>query len=132
MADPPPGNSTHLHAVPDGEPLRVLDNGLVIIRRRKHEPTPDLLDLPPDQLRRRTDKRWGSKFSPDWHWPLPELVDWIEHQLIDHADHFTPGQRQQIDLVETQAIGFVAGRPTRTIRIVSDGRYVHAYPVGDA
>lgn len=37
----------------------------------------------------------------------------------------------RLDARLRQPVGYVAGRLVHTIRIVSDGRYVHAYPVED-
>ena len=57
-------NDADLRAVRDGEVLHELPSGIRIIRRRKHEPVPDLLDLPRDEQVRKTNKVNGSKFLP--------------------------------------------------------------------
>jgi len=113
-----------LAGIPDGGTLRTTASGLEIIRRRKHEPI-DLEGLPRAEQRRMTDKRFGSKFSP--HWSLARLTDWIAREI--ETREWTQGSVQTVDVEFEQPVGVVTGRSTSTIRIMSDGRYVHAFPV---
>lgn len=118
-----------LNRVPDGEALRVLGNGLTILRRRKHEYSPQLDDASPERVRELTGKVWGSKFTRDW--PLDSLVSWIEERIGQAGWELQPGHRQTMEVRLDGVVGLVAGDPVHTIRIVSDGSYVHAYPVRD-
>jgi hypothetical protein len=116
-----------LYAIPDGETLRVLPTGLEIIRREKHEWKRSLENLSPEQLTTKTSKRWGSKFYPDW--TLPVIVNWIESTVLAEGWPLRPGVRSETERVLDRDIGLVAGKATRRIKIVCDGRYVHAYPI---
>ncbi|HEY3245234.1 MAG TPA: hypothetical protein VGM03_17975 [Phycisphaerae bacterium] len=74
-----------LSAIPNREPLRRLASGLEIARARKHEPI-DFSRLNRNQIERLTDKRFGSKFLPEW--TLERLTDWIQEQV--ELQHWTP------------------------------------------
>jgi hypothetical protein len=76
MAESP--SKEEFSQVPDGGILKTLPAGLVIIRRRKHEPL-DLSVLQAAQIVERTGKRSGSKFLKDWD--LVTYVVWIEAQI---------------------------------------------------
>ena len=117
MADP------LLARVPDGRMLRRLDNGLEIVRRRKHEPVGEEVALS------QSDKRAGSKFLPAW--TLERVVDWIEQQLRQPKCPVQPGAPASHQVRLGELVGFCRGIKVHTIRIVSDGAYVHAYPVED-
>lgn len=98
-----------------------LENGLVLVRRRKHEP----IDFESaDDLAKQTDKRSGSKFLPDW--TLQAYVEWLAEEA-----RRLPREPQSRTIVMDRAVGYSNGRKVDKIRIVSDGHYVHAYPVGD-
>jgi hypothetical protein len=116
-----------LYSIRDGETLRRLDNGLEIVRREKHEWKASLENLQPEKLVTRTGKVWGSKFHADW--TLPALVTWIEAVLVEEGWTLQPGQPSEADRLLDRNIGLVAGVPTRRIKVVCDGRYVHAYPI---
>jgi len=115
-----------LTASPDGATLRHLASGLEIVRRRKHEPV-DLSGLTRDQLRQNTDKRAGSKFTSDWS--LEKLVVWVGEQVERLG--WAPGTARSSDITLDSPVGHFVGKESRTIRIISDGRYVHAFPVED-
>jgi hypothetical protein len=116
-----------LYSIRDGETLHTLDCGLEIVRREKHEWRPSLDNLPPEKLLTRTGKVWGSKFYP--HWTLSALANWIEMIVVEEAWTLNPGHASETDRLLDRNIGLVAGTPTRKIRVVCDGRYVHAYPI---
>lgn len=119
-----------LAKVPEGMPLRVLHGGLSIIRYLKHEWIPGLEKLPPERLARRTDKVNGSKFLAEWN--LDCLVPWMEGQIEQAGWTLQPGARYKMDVHLDAPVGLVLGEKVHTIRIVSDGRYAHAYPIKDA
>ncbi len=113
-----------LAGISDGGTLRRLPSGLEIVRRRKHEPI-DLDGLPRSERVRLTGKRFGSKFVGAWS--LGRLTDWIAQEV--EAQGWSAGLPQQVDVHFNEAVGVVGGEFTSTIRIMSDGRYVHAFPV---
>ena len=115
--------------VPDGEPIRQLPGGLEIVRREKHDWKDGLDQLPPDRLAKFTGKVWGSKFYPGWSYPA--LVKWIEAVVTEAGWTLQPGDPVQGDWDLPNPVGIVSGRLTRRIRVVSDGRYVHAYPISE-
>ena len=120
---------TGLNKIPDAGDLRQLESGLVIVRRMKHEWRTDLGHMTPERLRIHTGKVKGSKFLAAWSLDL--LVEWIADQ-IDAAGW----QRQDssflpLDISVDEPVGLVEGRKVYTIRIVGDGRHVHAYPIED-
>ena len=97
-----------LSRVPEGGTLRVLQSGLVIVRRRKHEPLPTF-DLPREDLRRQTGKVAGSKFAPEWG--LQQLVDWLEDFLVTTGWPFQPGDnRSQSVRLAAPATGLAPGQ----------------------
>jgi hypothetical protein len=116
-----------LYSIRDGETLRVLGNGLEIVRRQKHEWTSSLQKLPPDKLAKRTGKVWGSKFFANW--TLPMLVAWIETVVEEEGWALQPGGGTETERLLNQHVGLAAGVSTRRIKVVCDGRYVHAYPI---
>src|SRR3954452_4619013 len=116
-----------LYSIRDGETLRVLEGGLEIIRREKHEWKPSLERPPWEKLAKRTGKVWGSKFYPAW--TLPVLVEWIATVVAEEGWLLQPGQPTEADRLLNHDIGLVSGKPTRKIRVLCDGRYVHAYPI---
>lgn len=116
-----------LARIPDGGVLAQSATGLAIIRRQKHEP----IKLPSDRdaIIRATGRRYGSKF--DEAWTLAELVEWIKSVVDTERWPFEPGLRRVTHRVFETPVGLVAGQAVHTIEVVSDGRYVHAYPVED-
>ena len=118
-----------LGRMPDGHRLRVLPGGLTIVRYVKHEWTPSLDEALPRRLVRATDKINGSKFLPAW--TLDRVVDWMADQIQRAGWTLQPGARYKMDVRLMEPVGLAAGRLVHTIRIVSDGRYAHAYPVQD-
>jgi hypothetical protein len=115
-----------LAGVPDGETLRRLESGLQIVRRRKHEPI-DFEGLARNERVRLTDKRFGSKFLQDWG--IVRLTDWIAEEI--DSRNWTVGTPLSVDVAFDRPVGIVSGEETAIIRIISDGRYVHAFPVED-
>lgn len=118
-----------LNRVPDGGVLRTLENGLQIIRRKKHEWSASLAKLSPKKLKDRTGKVWGSKFLD--FWTLEVLVDRIETAAILAGWTRDEQDPNPLDVVERNEIGVVNGEKVRTIRFVCDGRHIHAYPIED-
>jgi hypothetical protein len=116
--------------IPDGGALLTLSNGLIIIRRRKHEWIESLAKAAPDKLRARTGKVWGSKFSRNW--PLGRLVPWIAAEVETAGWTGDFQEPNPLDVNVGQTVGLVAGADVHTIRIVCDGRHVHAYPIEDS
>jgi hypothetical protein len=107
--------------------LRELEGGLIIIRRRKHEFDPQLQSMTPQQRSERTNKVFGSKFNSDW---TPDHVtNWIARQVAELGWTYPPGTRRVHDVEFSSEVGLVSGHPVHTIRLVCDGRYLHAYPV---
>ncbi len=119
-----------LNRVPDGGVLRTVDSGLQIIRRKKHEWHESLSKLNPKKLKERTGKVWGSKFLA--FWTLESFVDQIEAEVI--LAGWTPAAQlpNPLDVIATHEIGLANGCKVHTIRIVCDGRYIHAYPIEDS
>ena len=116
------------YSVPDGGTLRLLANGLEIVRRRKqHEWHPAILNLSHEKRAQRTDKVWGSKFNAEW--TLPVLVAWMEKVIGEEGWTLRPGEAVQTDRLLNQPVGLAGGHSTCRIRVVCDGRYVHAYPI---
>ena len=118
--------SEDLSRLPDGATLRRLPCDLEIVRRRKHEPI-DVSRLSRSERAARTDKRHGSKFGLAW--TLERLTDWIAERVEEYG--WVPGRRQKLDVPFEEPVGYSVGTSVRTIRIMSDGRYVHAFPVED-
>lgn len=116
-----------LYRIRDGETLRVLDCGIEIVRRDKHEWKPSLDKLPSAKLIKRTGKGWGSKFYPTV--TLNIVVSWIEGVVVQEGWTLQPGTPTEADRMLDRDIGLVAGIATRKIRVVCDGRYAHAYPI---
>ncbi|MDB5323799.1 MAG: hypothetical protein JWN40_5430 [Phycisphaerales bacterium] len=119
-----------LNRVADGGVLRALENGLQIIRRKKHEWSEPLSKLNPKKLKERTGKVWGSKFLA--FWTLESLVDRIESEVILAGWTSKAQSPNPLDVVDTREIGLAKGHKVHTIRIVCDGRHIHAYPIEDS
>ncbi len=117
-----------LREVRDGQALAVLSAGLAIVRRRKHEPIDFEAAGKKGALRRLTGKLYGSKFSAEW--TLDRYVKWITEQVSALGWSLQTGPIHH-DVVEAQIMGYCQGQPVHTIRIVSDGRHLHAYPIED-
>jgi hypothetical protein len=115
--------------VSDGGVLLVAASGLEIVRRQKHEWFAGLSKLPPDRLAKMTNRVWGSKFLESWQ--SQKVAEWIAGQIT--AAGWTKERQapHRLDIIMPDVIGLADGRPVHTIRIVSDGRYVHAYPIKD-
>jgi hypothetical protein len=115
--------------MPDGAVLRTLESGLQIVRRKKHEWRDALASMTLEKLRMSTNKVHGSKFLPAWD--LTRLVAWIEVQA--RAANWT-GELQEPNPIVVrlgEIVGIAGGERVHTIRVVCDGRYIHAYPVKD-
>ena len=109
----------------DGETIRELPSGLEIVRRRKHEAI-KLAGLSAESLRRLTNKTFGSKFIASWN--VERVVAFVAERVLAEGWSSETGQ---ISLVVemNETVGYVNGRTVTAIKIVSDGRYIHAYPV---
>lgn len=113
--------------VRDRDALEILENDLVIIRAKKHEPM-DFSGLPPRKIADITGKEFGSKFHPQW--TLVRYVDWIRAE-VERLRWTRVSGRITNDFRFSGPIGTSRGEEVSTIRLVSDGHYVHAYPVED-
>jgi hypothetical protein len=111
--------------VPDREPLEVLPGGLVLVRSMKREPISSK-NLTRAKLLARTNKRRGSKFLPDW--TLTRYVEWSRATIAKLGWTSQTGMASH-EIAFDSPIGISHGEYVSTIRLVSDGRYVHAYPV---
>lgn len=109
----------------DGETIRVLPSGLEIVRRRKHEPI-DLASLPVEDLTRLTGKAFGSKFAASWN--VERVVELIVERVATEGWSTETGRATAVVHMK-ETVGHSNGKAVTAIRIVSDGRYVHAYPV---
>lgn len=118
---------SELSRIPDGGVLRTLPSGLQIVRRRKHEWFSGLVSMDAATLRDRTGKKWGSKFASQW--TLEVLTGWIEARVNEANWTIDAQNPEPLDTPFPAAIGLANGVPVRTIRIVCDGRYIHAYPI---
>jgi hypothetical protein len=113
--------------VPDRAALKILTNGLEIIRCKKHEPI-DLSGLSEQMIIKLTSKKWGSKFAPEWD--LAKYVSWIESKVAELG--WTPTTGAASDRTKLpEPIGISRGVAVHTISMVIAGRYVHAYPDED-
>ncbi|MGD0770216.1 MAG: hypothetical protein ABSB42_18695 [Tepidisphaeraceae bacterium] len=120
-----PSGQELLRSVLDGLPLKVLAGGLVIVRRKKHEPI-DLAGLTAEKIVERTSKRSGSKFTA--RWDLMRYANWIEARTGEL--HWTAKTGPvAMDTPFDEVVGISRGKEVYTIRLVSDGRHLHAYPV---
>jgi hypothetical protein len=118
-----------LNRVPDGGVLRTLENGLLIIRRKKHEWSENLRSSARRSSRNGPARFGGSKFL-DFR-TLEALVDRIETAAILAGWTKEEQHPNPLDMIEPNEIGLVNGKKVRTIRFVCDGRHIHAYPIED-
>ena len=113
-----------LYAVLDGQTLVTLATGIEIVRRRKHEPI-SLAGLDTEQLASRTGKTSGSKFLPGT--TLAHIVRYTEEILTENrAVRHTSGTYTK---TFADGVGIAGGVRVRTIQVLFDGRYAHAFPV---
>lgn len=117
-----------LSGVPDGGPLRRLGSGLEVLRRVKHEAV-HVENLSRSALQRLTNKVQGSKFLESW--PLPRVLGQTTMIVQEEGWVLEPGIRRQVRRHLDEPVGIVNGEVVSTICVVSDGRYVHAYPDRD-
>lgn len=116
------------HKVANGGVLKRLPNGLLVVRRFKHEWTRRLEGLPPAAFAMETSPKRGSKFLKAWN--LSFYVQWVEEQL--QALQWTEDTPQAEHTVELDhPVGYSNGKLVNTIRIELSSRNVHAYPVGE-
>jgi hypothetical protein len=113
--------------ISDGGTLKTVEGGLQIIRRKKHEPI-NLEGLSREQRIRRTSKIYGSKFASAWN-----LVKYVEHiELRVKELKWTAATGAASDRLHlAEPVGISNGVQVHTIRMISDGRFVHAYPDKD-
>ncbi len=113
-----------LYAVPDGQTLVTLATGIEIVRRRKHEPI-RINSLDRQQLESRTGKKSGSKFLPGT--TLEHIVGDTEAILTENdAALNTSGTYTK---TFTDDVGLVGGVRVKTLQVLCNGRYAHAFPV---
>jgi hypothetical protein len=114
--------------VANGEVLRRLDNGLMIVRRVKHEWTPRLARLKREALARETNTERGSKFVREW--TLERCVEWLEARIDELGWNSSTG-RTEHTFEEPMPVGYSNGQAVSKIRVVVSSRGVHMYPVDD-
>ncbi len=115
---------TDLYAVPDGQTLQTLATGIEIVRRRKHEPI-RLDGLDREQLVSLTDKKSGAKFLPGT--TLEDIVRYTE--TILHDNNATLNTSGTYTRTFVGYVGIAGGIRVRTLTVLFDGRYAHAFPV---
>jgi hypothetical protein len=115
--------------VADGGTLRTLASGLEIVRRIKHEWSADLDGLTPEQLAERTGGASGAKFLD--FWTSESLANRIEAAVTVVGWTADGRDPDPLDLEDEREIGVVSGRRVHTMRVVCDGRHVHAFPIDD-
>lgn len=122
-------NDADLRAVPDGEVLHVLPNGIAILRRRKHEPQHGRLGLPREATARMTDKGRGSKFLPGT--TLSRIVEMTVEVLLENRA--LPGSSTPYNKVFAAPIGVSKGRLVRALKVFRslNGTLAHAVPVDE-
>jgi hypothetical protein len=114
-----------LRSVEDAGRLAQLPNGLVLVRRMKHEWREELDRLDARKFSRETDSVRGSKFSREW--TLKRYVEWVEAQILRLGwTRDTPGT--DVVVVLPSPVGWSRGRSVSKIRIELSSRFVHAYP----
>ena len=116
-------------ATPDGGDLVTCAGGIVVIRRRKHEYVPGLDALPHDQRVQRTGKVFGSKFAAGW--TLTRITDETRRVVEREGWIKAPPAVRSATQTYDAAVGLVGGESVRTMKVVSDGRTAHGYPVKD-
>ena len=118
-------DESQLRVVRDGRILHTLPNGIQIQRRMKHEPI-RLEGLSKREIRRRTDKKHGSKFLPET--TLRRIVE-ITREILEENEAVV-GTNQCYDKVYEEAVGISNGRRVRGVRVrrSNQGRLAHAYP----
>ena len=119
-------DSADLARIPDGNALKRLECGVVIPRRRKHEPRP-LDRVERGRLPQVTDKPRGSKFLPDW--TLPRYVQWLEGVIAEQGWRYPPGAVQRIVLDLHRVVGVHNGERVTFVCVEIRGQNVHAWPV---
>jgi len=113
-----------LRAVRDGEPLHVLENGIVIVRRVKHEPK-DFTGLSKAEVERQTNKTNGSKFLPGT--TLAQIVTMTADVLRENQA--VCGTTKVYNKTCGKPIGISRGREVRCLRVQVNGRWAHGFPV---
>ena len=108
--------------------LERLPNGLMIVRRYKHEWDERLNGLTHRELAKETDHARGSKFLPKW--TLSRYVSWLEKKVAELKwDSKTLAEIATFE--EAEGVGYSNAVLVNTIKIVIDSGFVHAYPVGE-
>jgi hypothetical protein len=108
--------------------LETLRNGLMILRRYKHEWIPGLESMTRRQLKYETNRVRGSKFLPSW--TLSRYVSWLEQKVMElNWNSQTIADTALFE--EAQPVGYSNGRLVHKIRIELSSRCIHAYPVED-
>jgi len=115
-----------LARVPDGGRLLRLPNGIVIVRRRKHEPV-DLRGKSKTEIERLTGKVNGAKFLPQID--LECIVRMTREVLIEKDVH--PGAAGRYTKGYGRPIGISRGRHVKGLCVVVSGRYAHAFPIDE-
>jgi hypothetical protein len=113
-----------LYAVPDGQTLVKLATGIEVVRRRKHEPI-QIDGLDEKQLESLTGKKSGSKFLPGT--TLEQIVEYTEEILSENSAAL--GTSGAYTKMYADYVGIVDGERVKTIKVLFDGRYAHAFPV---
>jgi len=125
----PTSEARRLTGILDGGVLRTLPNGVKIVRRRKHEWEKALDPMDRAEFEKQTDSSHGSKFLPSW--TLLHYVNWLGHRIAELKWQVDAPSHETTTIRETTPVGYSKGELVRTIRIVIDSGFVHAYPVQD-
>ena len=110
----------------EGGTLERLSDGLLIVRRRKHEWTPDLDGLAGSKLKAATDPIRGSKFLRSW--TLVRYVAWVKEQAetLGWTRASSPCEHTiELDF----PVGYSRGREVTRVRIELSSCCIHGYPV---
>jgi hypothetical protein len=108
--------------------LERLPNGLMIVRRYKHEWNDRLAGLGRRALATETDHARGGKFLPAW--TLSRYVSWLREKIAElNWDAKTVADIATFE--EVEPVGYSNGNLVHKIRIELSSRCIHAYPVED-
>jgi hypothetical protein len=117
-------DESQLRGVHDGGELCKLPSGIIITRRRKHEPI-KIEGLNKEDLERLTSKEKGSKFLPGT--TLRQIVEMTARVLQDKGA--TKDLKTTYNVVHDRPVGISRGKWVRGMCVVLKGRYAHAFPI---
>jgi hypothetical protein len=106
--------------------LKRLSNGLVVVRRKKHEWRDELDRMDVREFARATDRINGSKFSREW--TLEQYIGWLEAE-VSRIGWTRDTPSTDVEVVLPTAVGWSHGRRVSKIRIELGSGFIHAYPI---